>query len=227
MEREGPASARRAPRARSASPRSTGRATRGSSDGSSEPSQSMKQNTSVHAVSRPAWQAAPKPRHGSWITRAPSRPAISAEPSREPLSTTSGRNPGRHPGEHPRECGGLVENRKHQVHHWPRTVRREITDCERLAPAGRRTCRPHLGCCRWRPPPVRFGSPAAVPTCGSLQAWPRSPPRRWPSAGSPARAASGWAPGSRRSLLTGGRSCDRARFPPSCCSPAAWLPRRG
>lgn len=69
---------------------------------------------------------------------------------------------------------------------------------------------------------MRFGSPAAVPTCGSLQAWPRSRPRRWPSAGSPARAASGWAPGSRRSLLTGGRSCDRARFPPSCCSPAAW-----
>jgi hypothetical protein len=54
----------------------------------------MKATTSVRVASSPAWQAAPNPRRGSWITRAPRRAAISAEPSSEPLSTTTGRDPG-------------------------------------------------------------------------------------------------------------------------------------
>ena len=72
-------------------PRATGSATRGSSRGSNDASQSMKQTTS--AVARrvsPAKHAAPKPGAGSRTTRAPSEAASSPEPSVEPLSTTIG-----------------------------------------------------------------------------------------------------------------------------------------
>src|SRR5215207_11309691 len=45
------------------------------------------------AASSPSWQAAPYPRRSARITVAPRAAAISGEPSREPLWTTSGRNP--------------------------------------------------------------------------------------------------------------------------------------
>ncbi len=51
----------------------------------------MKQTTSELAAVSPAKQAAPKPRCGSSTTSAPSRAAISADPSVDPLSTTIGR----------------------------------------------------------------------------------------------------------------------------------------
>ena len=53
----------------------------------------MKHTRSARAAASPAQHAAPKPRRGSPITRAPSRRAMSAEPSLEPLSTTSGWKP--------------------------------------------------------------------------------------------------------------------------------------
>ena len=53
----------------------------------------MKQTTSEVAAVSPAKQAAPKPRCGSSITSAPSRAAISSDPSLDPLSTTMGRYP--------------------------------------------------------------------------------------------------------------------------------------
>ena len=51
----------------------------------------MKQTTSASAASRPAKQAAPKPRRGSLTTSASNSAAIAADPSVEPLSTTIGR----------------------------------------------------------------------------------------------------------------------------------------
>ena len=53
----------------------------------------MKQTISDSAASKPAMQAEPKPRRGSSTTRAPHAAAIRPDPSREPLSTTSGRKP--------------------------------------------------------------------------------------------------------------------------------------
>jgi len=53
----------------------------------------MKQIVSLRAAARPAKQAAPKPARGSWTTCAPSSAARAAEPSVEPLSTTSGTCP--------------------------------------------------------------------------------------------------------------------------------------
>lgn len=84
----------RSPITRSAAPAATGPATDGSSLGSSEQSQSMKQTMSSEAARRPAQQAEPKPRRGSSTTRAPRCRATSPEPSELPLSTTRGTNPG-------------------------------------------------------------------------------------------------------------------------------------
>jgi hypothetical protein len=50
----------------------------------------MKQTMSAALAISPAQQAAPNPRTGSVTTRAPSRAAHCAEPSLDPLSTTSG-----------------------------------------------------------------------------------------------------------------------------------------
>jgi hypothetical protein len=53
----------------------------------------MKQTTpsaGAHAMS-PAQHAAPKPRRGSLTTMAPASAAIAADPSVDPLSTTTGR----------------------------------------------------------------------------------------------------------------------------------------
>ena len=91
----------------------------GSSRGSSEPSQSMKQTTSASAALRPAKQAAPKPRRGSLTTRAPS--------SRGELRRAVGRAVVgheravalRHPLEHPRQGLGLVEHGEDHVDHRP------------------------------------------------------------------------------------------------------------
>ena len=88
-----PGPGRRAPMTRSARPDSTAPATVGSSAGSSEPSQSMKQTVCEEAAVRPDQQAAPKPRWGSSTTSAPMARAIPAEPSVDPLSTTMARNP--------------------------------------------------------------------------------------------------------------------------------------
>ena len=77
--------------------------------GSSEASQSQKQTMSAVAASSPAWQAAPKPRRGSWTTVAPRSRAMSAEPSVEPLSTTIARQPARDAVQHPGQRLGLVQ----------------------------------------------------------------------------------------------------------------------
>ena len=53
----------------------------------------MMATMSLDAASSPAWQAAPKPRCGTFTTVAPWPAAISAEPSVEPLSATIGRYP--------------------------------------------------------------------------------------------------------------------------------------
>ncbi len=51
----------------------------------------MTQTMSLVAASRPAWQAAPNPRWGTWTTCAPKLAAMAAESSVEPLSATMGR----------------------------------------------------------------------------------------------------------------------------------------
>ena len=53
----------------------------------------MKQMMSLVAACSPAWQAAPNPRCGTWMTVAPCCRAIAAEPSVDPLSATIGRKP--------------------------------------------------------------------------------------------------------------------------------------
>ena len=131
----GRAAARR--RARRGASRGTDRAGRlrparspaGARAGSSDPSQSMKQTSSERAADSPAKQAAPKPRRGSETTWAPIRRATSAEPSVEPLSTTSGVEPSRERRQHDRDRLGLVEHGKDDLHHsgesTPRFLRLE------------------------------------------------------------------------------------------------------
>ncbi len=84
---------RRRPSTKSASPSRTSRTKGTSRDGSSEASQSQKHTMSAVAASSPAWQAAPNPRRSSCTTVAPRPRASSAEPSVDPLSTTSARQP--------------------------------------------------------------------------------------------------------------------------------------
>ena len=50
----------------------------------------MKQTMSLVAATRPAWQAAPKPRCGTRTTVAPCSTAMLADASVEPLSATMG-----------------------------------------------------------------------------------------------------------------------------------------
>src|SRR4051812_27174470 len=84
----------REPTTRSAVPSATGPATAGRSPPSKEPSASANTTTAAVVAMTPARQAAPNPRRGSVMTRAPRARATAAVSSAEPLSTTSRSVPG-------------------------------------------------------------------------------------------------------------------------------------